>query len=128
MAMSARFGEILAEARKAKRITLRKLGDFVGLSPSFLSEMERGGRRPPENSQKIRDLAIILNLDPDQLSELAAKERARLNPKLVEKLFEADPDLAWGLCRATEDASETDLKEGLKQFLKVLERGDIKVE
>jgi len=119
--MASRFGESLAKARRAKRITLRKLSKLVGLSPSFLSELEKGRRFPPKDEEKIRDLALVLNVEEDEFVEVARKERARRNPKFFEKLFNADQDLAWGLYRASEDATEKDMQRAFKKALEVLE-------
>ena len=122
--MAGRFGESLAKARRAKRITLRKLSKLVGLSPSFLSELEKGRRFPPKDEEKIRDLALVLNVDEDELMEAAQRERVRRNPKFFEKLFNADQDLAWGLYRASEDATEEDMQRAFKKALEILkERG-----
>jgi len=116
--MVKRFADLLADARKRKRITLRRLSALIGLSPSFLSELEKGGRHPPKNESKIRDLALVLNINEDDLLEAAERERVRRSPKLVERLFNADQDLAWGFCRAAENANEEDLQ---KAFTKALE-------
>lgn len=61
------FGEKLKNARIKKRITFRKLSELVGLSPSFLSELEKGIRQPPKEEEKIKNLAIVLGIDQDQL-------------------------------------------------------------
>jgi transcriptional regulator with XRE-family HTH domain len=122
--MGARFGEILADARKAKGITLRKLGSFVGLSPSFLSEIEHGKRRPPDDAKKIEHLALILGLEPDQLAQAVLREKARRNhPKVLEKFFDVDEDIAFGFCRAAEEATKDDLLKALEKALEVLGRG-----
>jgi len=118
--MTRRFGEFLAKARRAKKITLRKLGQLVGLSPSFLSELEKGRRFPPKDEEKIRDLALVLNVDQDELMEAAQRERVRQRPKLFEKLFNADQDLAWGLYRAAEDATEENLQRAFRKALDML--------
>jgi len=120
--MAMRFGQSLARARRAKRITLRKLAKLVGLSPSFLSELELGRRLPPKNKEKIRDLALVLNLDEDDLVEAAEKERIKRSPQFFEKLFNADQDLAWGLYRASEDASEEELQRAFRKALEDLRR------
>jgi len=120
--MAMRFGESLARARRAKRVTLRKLAKLVGLSPSFLSELELGRRLPPKNKEKIRDLALVLNLDEDDLVEAAEKERIKRSPQFFEKLFNADQDLAWGLYRASEDASEEELQRAFRKALEDLRR------
>lgn len=41
------FGQILREARLAKGITLRKFAEMVGISPTYLSQVELGNVDPP---------------------------------------------------------------------------------
>jgi transcriptional regulator with XRE-family HTH domain len=125
--MARRFGEMLETARRAKKITLRKLSTLVGLSPSFLSEIENGRRMPPREAEKLRDLALVLNLDEKKLIEAAYRERIRKSPKVFEKLFSANQDLAWGLYRAAEDASEDDLQIAFRKALESLKKKGGKV-
>jgi transcriptional regulator with XRE-family HTH domain len=125
--MARRFGEMLETARRAKKITLRKLSTLVGLSPSFLSEIENGRRMPPREAEKLRDLALVLNLDEKKLTEAAYRERIRKSPKVFEKLFSANQDLAWGLYRAAEDASEDDLQIAFRKALESLKKKGGKV-
>lgn len=109
------FGSLLARKRRKRDITLRKLGELVGLSPSFLSEIETGRRLPPKEEEKIRDLALVLGEDEQDFLEAAKKERAKNDPKVFEKLLSFDPDLAWGLYRAeTRDEVEKALEEALE--------------
>jgi len=116
-----RFGELLGNARRNKKITLRKLGQLTGLTPSFLSEIEMGRRFPPKEEEKIRDLALILNEDPDKLLKAARSERVRKNSKLSEKLFSVDPELALGLYRIVDDVTDDDLERAFRKALTELE-------
>jgi transcriptional regulator with XRE-family HTH domain len=116
-----RFRDLLSERRRAKKITLRKLGELTNLSPSYLSALENGRRFPPTDHEKLQDLAIILDLDKDQLIEAARKERIRRKPNFFEKLVDIDPELAWGLCRDAEKVSDKDLEEIFRNTLKTLE-------
>lgn len=70
-----RFGEILSQRRKEKKVNLRKLAEAVGISPSYLSDLENGKRLPPSgDNEKYKDLLneIIdyLELTNDQKEEL----------------------------------------------------------
>jgi transcriptional regulator with XRE-family HTH domain len=121
--VAKRFGQMLETARQAKRITLRKLGQLVGLSPSYLSEIEHGRRLPPKDEEKIQDLAVVLNLDEDELIKAAKRERIKKGPKIFNKLFSADQDLAWGLYRAAEDASDDDIQIAFRKALESLKKG-----
>jgi transcriptional regulator with XRE-family HTH domain len=41
------FGQVLREARLAKGITLRKFAEMVGISPTYLSQVEQENVDPP---------------------------------------------------------------------------------
>jgi len=41
------FGQVLREARLAKGITLRKFAEMVGISPTYLSQVEQDNADPP---------------------------------------------------------------------------------
>ena len=122
--MEGTFGQILYEARKTKRLTLRKLGKLVNLSPSFLSEIERGKRLPPKDEESIRDLAIVLNLNQDTFLESARKERILRKPELFQKLYSRNQSLAWGLYRAIEEDDDTALDRVLRALDELNQTGD----
>ena len=119
--MKERFGELLGNARRKKKITLRKLGQLVGLTPSFLSEIEMGRRLPPKEEERIRDLALILNEDEDNFLKAARSERVRKTSKLSEKLFNVDPELALGLYRVVDDVTDEELEQAFRKALTELE-------
>lgn len=120
--MRSQFGELLAQRRKEKSLTLRKLSQFVGLSPSFLSEVETGRRLPPMDEGKVRDIAEVLGIDKEELALAARKERARKDTTFIEKLFESDPDSAYAFCREAENATSDTIPQVLKDLLKRLEK------
>lgn len=113
------FGEIMSQARVRKGLSLRKLGQFVKMQPSLLSEMEHGRRLPPGEEERIEHLALVLGLDPKELNEAARIERSIKKPQFMDKL---DKDLAWSLCRAAEDVSEEQLNEAIKSMLEKLNK------
>lgn len=114
------FGKKLSQARAAKRLTLRKLGKLVSLSPSFLSELEHGGRMPPKEDEKIRDLAVVLGIDEDDFLQSAHQVRLKFSPLIMEKLYATNRDLALGLYRATENATDEDVEEAYTRALELL--------
>lgn len=118
--MAERFGDVLARARKEKKITLRKLSQLVNFSPSFLSELENSRRSPPREKEKILDLAIVLDINPQKLLEAAKMERVRKSPKIFEKLFDSDQNLAWGFFREAENASDDELQMAFRTALETL--------
>ena len=60
------FGEYLKQLRKKKGLTIKKLAELAGFSPSYLSRIERGERNIP-NARLLKKLASPLNLTPQQM-------------------------------------------------------------
>jgi transcriptional regulator with XRE-family HTH domain len=60
------FGKALAEKRKAKKLSIRKLSALAGISASYLSYIERGIHGPPSMAVTIQ-LAEALKADKDEL-------------------------------------------------------------
>lgn len=79
------FGKTVREARMRAEITLRKFAEMIGVSPTYLSQIERDEYAPPSES-RIQKIAQILNIDADVLSAMAKKTP----PDLV-KVFYANP-------------------------------------
>lgn len=69
--MTNNFGKRIAEARKEQQKTLRGLAEEVGVSPSYLNDIEFGRRTPAPD--KIADLARALGLDADELLTAAGR-------------------------------------------------------
>lgn len=67
------FGEFIRQERIGKSITLRKMADNMGYSPTYWSDIENGRRNPP-SMEKLELICSQLNLSPedkDRLFDLA---------------------------------------------------------
>lgn len=115
--MATSFGELLKAGRRARKITLRKLGELVGITHGYLSEIEAGKKLPPKEPETIENLAIVLGLDKDELQESAKVVRATHGSRLFDKIIGSDGELAWGFYRATQTSSPEDLRAALKTVL-----------
>lgn len=63
--MTTRFGEMLARYRSKARLTQEELGGVLGCGKSHVSALERGDRRPPDESWAINAAkACGLPLEP----------------------------------------------------------------
>lgn len=69
MGLAVTFGRNVRERRLAKGVTLEAFAHDVGLSYSYVGELERGGRNP--TLKVVERIAGALNVDA--LSLLAAK-------------------------------------------------------
>lgn len=88
----ANFGEFISKKRVEKKITLRKMADMLGVSPAFLTDVEKD-RRNPFDMEKLIQLAELLGLTPEensQMLDLAGKKRNAVAPDLPEYIMERD--------------------------------------
>lgn len=78
------FGQFIRDSRESHKITLRQLARDMGVSPTYLSQIEQGNFSPPAED-KIRLLAKHLKLDPDTLFAMADKIPGDLKPIFTEQ-------------------------------------------
>ena len=69
---SVSFGATVRRLREAKGIGLRKFAQTVGMSPTYLSKVERDEFKPP-TEEKVRAIATALGQDADELLALAGR-------------------------------------------------------
>jgi len=84
-----RFGEFIANKRKQKRITLRKMAEMLDISPAYLSDIEKSRRNPPDINI-LNKISLVLNLTEEEkymMFDLAGKERNEVSPDLPEYIM-----------------------------------------
>lgn len=59
------LGEFIAAQRRAARLTLRQLADQTGVSNPYLSQIERGLRKP--SAEVLQQLSKALRISAEQL-------------------------------------------------------------
>lgn len=64
------FGAVLREKRMAKKITLRKFAEMIGVSATYLSQVEQDHFAPP-TADRVTKIAELLGEDPDEWIRLA---------------------------------------------------------
>jgi len=77
------FGDTIRDLRVAQDLGLRETASKVGISPAYLSRIERGKERPPR-PEVIKALAKVLAADPDVLFRLSSST----DPEVVDFLHE----------------------------------------
>jgi len=77
------FGETIRDLRVAQDLGLRETATRIGISPAYLSRIERGKERPPR-PEVIKELAKVLAADPDVLFRLSSST----DPEVVDYLHE----------------------------------------
>lgn len=68
--MAKAFGETIREMREAQGLGLRVAAERLGISPAYLSRIERGRERPPK-PELVKRVARLLGGDADLLFRLA---------------------------------------------------------
>ena len=113
------FGEFIAYHRYAKGITVRRMAEIIGTSPSYYSDIERGRRNPPD-SEAMDKLITALNLSEEEqvkFYDLMGKAREEVSPDLPEYIMKNE-EVRVALRIAKEKASPDDWR----RFINDLER------
>nr|MBA3326325.1 helix-turn-helix domain-containing protein [Paracoccaceae bacterium] len=67
-----KFGAFVRREREAREIGLREMAKKIGVSPTYLSKVERDEFTPP-TEDKVRSIAQIIGCDPDKLLAMAGR-------------------------------------------------------
>ena len=67
-----RFGARVRRLREAREIGLRPFARMIGVSATYLSKIERDELPPPAEA-RVKEIARLLDQDPDELLALAGK-------------------------------------------------------
>ena len=66
------FGAIIRGLREDRQIGLRQFARMLGMSATYLSKIERE-ELPPPAEERVKEIARLLERDPDELLALAGK-------------------------------------------------------
>jgi transcriptional regulator with XRE-family HTH domain len=111
------FGQVLREARLAKGITLRKFAEMVGISPTYLSQVEQDHVDPP-TAERVHTMATLLGANADEWTALAGRVPEDL-PGIIQKQPTAIPELL----REASGLTAEQLRILREQARKLKERG-----
>jgi len=73
-----RFGAFVRRHREAREIGLREMAKMIGVSPTYLSKVERD-EFPPPAEDKVRKIAEIIDCDADELLARAGRVSSDLS-------------------------------------------------
>lgn len=62
--MSERFGRTLRSEREGAKLSLRAFAQMIGVSPAYLSKVERGIEKPP-TKERVIEIAKQLDMNED---------------------------------------------------------------
>lgn len=80
------FGQLLREKRVEKGFSLRKFAGLVGISPTYLSQVEQGKIEKPPTAERVKRMAELLGENPDELIALAGRV-----PQDLPEIIQAEP-------------------------------------
>ena len=83
-----KFGRFVRREREAKELGLREMAKMIGVSPTYLSKVERD-EFPPPAEDRVKKIAEVLNLDPDELLALAGRVASDLTEIIRRQPHEA---------------------------------------
>lgn len=99
------FGDHLRELRTAKEISLRKFAEDVGVSATYLSQVEKGSADPP-TAERVARMAELLEQDADELIALAGRI-----PDDLPEIIQQNPAEMSELIRETKGLSVPQLRQ-----------------
>src|SRR4051812_20490108 len=67
-----KFGAFIRREREAKEIGLREMAKMIGVSPTYLSKIERD-EFPPPAEDRVKAIAKIIDCDADDLMARAGR-------------------------------------------------------
>lgn len=75
--MTLKFGDILREARKDKRLTMRELANRVGTSTEYIHELEKGKANPSMGmlTKLTKELGLSVKVEPKKDEEMEVGTR-----------------------------------------------------
>jgi transcriptional regulator with XRE-family HTH domain len=111
-----RFGEFVRREREAKEIGLREMAKMIGVSPTYLSKVERDEFSPPVED-KVRAIAKIINCDADELLARAGRVSSDLSDIIKRRPIE----LA-ALLRMTRGLTAEEMTKLARQVLKAKDK------
>jgi transcriptional regulator with XRE-family HTH domain len=116
MAGRRSFGALVRRGREAKEIGLREMAKKIGVSPTYLSKIERDAFDPPAED-KVRKIAEIIGRDADELLALAG----RVSSDLTDIIRQRPREMADFL-RAAKGLSAEDIARFARQAQKAKEK------
>src|SRR5689334_22620372 len=98
-----KFGALVRREREATDIGLREMAKMIGVSPTYLSKIERD-EFPPPAEDKVRKIATIIGCDADEL--LARADRVSSD---LSEIIKRRPVQVAALLRTTKGLTADDL-------------------
>jgi transcriptional regulator with XRE-family HTH domain len=111
-----RFGEFVRRGREAKEIGLREMAKMIGVSPTYLSKIERD-EFPPPAEDKVRKIAEIIDCDADALLARAGRVSSDLS-----EIIKSHPIELAALLRTTKGMTADNVARLVREAEKTKDR------
>ena len=98
-----KFGAFIRRERESREIGLRKMAKMIGVSPTYLSKVERDEFAPPAED-KVKAIALIIGCDEDELLARAGRVASDLSD-----IIKGRPVLLAALLRTTKGLTTEDI-------------------
>ena len=122
--MPERFGEALRRARREAGKRLSDIANLLGVSVVYVSDVERGNRRPFNNDRILR-VARLLQTDAASLIAAADQERGVIEYDIT-KAPPLEADVVGGLVSGLARGGVTDHQlRRIKNILRKADDGDV---
>jgi transcriptional regulator with XRE-family HTH domain len=116
MAGRKSFGALVRREREAKEIGLREMAKKIGVSPTYLSKIERD-EFPPPAEDKVRKIAEIIGRDADELLGLAGRVSSDISD-----IIKRHPVELAALLRTTKGLTADDITRLARQAQKAKDK------
>ena len=98
-----KFGALIRREREAREIGLREMAKMIGVSPTYLSKVERDEFAPPAED-KVKAIAKVLGRDADELLALAGRVSSDIS-----EIIKRQPVELAALLRSTKGLTTEDI-------------------
>lgn len=118
--MAGEFGKFIAEKRLEKDIKLKPIAERLGVSVTYLSDIIKGRRNPPDKDG-LEIFAEMLSLNETEKAEmfdLAGRERNQVSPDLTDYIMDETLPSARAAFRKARNANlGDDFWQEVNQFI-----------
>ena len=112
------FGQYIRRRRMEKEFTLREFARQVGVSPTYMSQVEQDVADPP-TAERVRKMAELLDENADELIAMAGRLPEDL-PEIIQSRALEMPELL----REASGLSPDELQKVRDQIRKLKEKGE----
>ena len=108
------FGALVRRKREAKEIGLREMAKMIGVSPTYLSKVERD-EFPPPAEDKVKAIAKIIECDSDDLLALAGRVASDFSEIIKEQPREMASFLRAAKGLTAEELAKLQMRQGKRR-------------